>query len=340
MTQSDGKLAAKAIDHIRCLLADSRAADLDSELAAIHGMVDVHARLVALRSVAEAFAQGEISRPLDFQDYLFNRLGDFQTTLLSLISRLEKAERGQYRLPSNPDSGKLSYLANLVDNLENAFESFTQREQETSRLTRMLTHEVETRSAAMRELGASEARFKYLAEHDPLTGILNRRSFFTVAELELIEASKRKESCCLGILDIDRFKSFNDRYGHIEGDAAIRHITRICQNHMRLKDCFGRYGGEEFVFLFSGIDLEKGNLVIDRLRQAVATSPVTIGDESAFLTVSIGFTEICPEQSIADRTKILHTALEVADKALYEAKNSGRNAIFGARITDFSDSKT
>jgi diguanylate cyclase (GGDEF)-like protein len=190
-----------------------------------------------------------------------------------------------------------------------------------------LADEIDKRNSALRALERSEAEARYLAEHDPLTGILNRRSFFKLAELELQRTHMSGQCCCLVMLDVDFFKKFNDTYGHIEGDRALRHVAEQGKHCLRKNDILGRYGGEEFIFIFSHTTLKQGLFVAERIRASIAEHPVCFNSgQKKQITVSMGIVEFSTNASPADATMLMR-GINAADNALYRAKESGRNTI-------------
>ncbi|GBU26511.1 hypothetical protein R84B8_00021 [Treponema sp. R8-4-B8] len=174
-------------------------------------------------------------------------------------------------------------------------------------------------------LKESNAHFKFLASHDPLTGILNRRAFIEMAEIELATAAYLHVPCCLAMMDIDHFKSFNDTYGHLAGDEALRHAVKIVEAKLRKKDFMGRYGGEEFIFFFYDTDKETGLVVLERLRAYLSESPVSLVKGPVEIHASFGITEIEAGKSLENGyiQKLIHDA----DMALYAAKLAGRNRV-------------
>jgi diguanylate cyclase (GGDEF)-like protein len=165
-----------------------------------------------------------------------------------------------------------------------------------------------------RRLEASIARLRALAETDPLTGLLNRRTL--LAHAETLAASTR-----LGVvmLDIDRFKSINDRYGHIAGDAVICAVGRMITANVRKSDIVARFGGEEFIVLMPDIGADELGIQSERIRSAIGRSPVH-HDE-----ISIDVTASCGGALMAAEENDVHGLVERADAALYEAKNRGRD---------------
>lgn len=154
---------------------------------------------------------------------------------------------------------------------------------------------------------------------DPLTNVYNRRGLFQKCS-EVIEQNRRSGlPVALIVFDLDNFKDFNDSYGHSTGDLILSTIARRIANRLRASDVLGRYGGDEFVLLLSGISESSLNGILERLRQSITLEPVQIGNEVVFITVSMGVST--STTSGYDLT----TLLRHADHALYRVKKSGRN---------------
>lgn len=163
-----------------------------------------------------------------------------------------------------------------------------------------------------------------LAVTDGLTGINNHRHFQERLKEE-VEISKRYgRTVALSILDVDNFKSFNDIYGHPVGDLALKSIASIINEQIRSTDFPARYGGEEFAVIMPETDFNGAKILSERLRGKIAKTPFILpGGEKALITVSLGFASI-PENA-RDKTELI----EIADKALYFAKEHGRNLSYG-----------
>lgn len=165
-----------------------------------------------------------------------------------------------------------------------------------------------------------------LANTDPLTGILNRRRFFELAELEFAKAEMTNTPFSIIMLDVDDFKQFNDRYGHKVGDTALTLTAETCKSSLRADDILGRMGGEEFVVALPNTSLTFAIEVASRLRQAIQDTDFSAylnnaSKDSSAITVSVGVAEY------TSSCKSLDVLLDRADKAMYISKNSGRNQV-------------
>ncbi len=179
---------------------------------------------------------------------------------------------------------------------------------------------------------ALQQQLEVLASTDPLTGVVNRRRFFHIAEAELYRARRYDRPLVLALVDIDHFKRINDTYGHAVGDDTLKTLAHAFANRLRRSDLFARFGGEEFVLLLPETQLGDGLRLCERLRQMVETIKLQIPDraEPFGFTVSIGVADLQHEGDS------LNQLLARADAALYKAKRDGRNQVaYGAPVQAF-----
>jgi diguanylate cyclase (GGDEF)-like protein len=173
---------------------------------------------------------------------------------------------------------------------------------------------------------------KSMALSDGLTNIANRRSFDMFLKTELRRATSLCHPVSLIILDLDKFKIFNDTFGHIIGDKLLSQIGQILRQNVRQIDLPARYGGEEFSIILPTSTLEEATVLAEKLRKAIEESyfPDNVGNFTAKITASFGIATYDPNIILSppDAEKII----SIADKALYKAKHNGRNCIFGANI--------
>ena len=170
-----------------------------------------------------------------------------------------------------------------------------------------------------------EDELRKLATIDSLTNINNRRNFLDLALKEMDRSKRYKHPFSLIMLDIDHFKKVNDTYGHSVGDQVLIDFCDTCMKELRESDFMGRLGGEEFAVAIVECDVEGAAIVAERIRKAVASHKVVIGNEEIRFTVSIGITQMWQDSD-------LNSMLESADNALYKAKNNGRNQVQFAEI--------
>jgi diguanylate cyclase (GGDEF)-like protein len=156
---------------------------------------------------------------------------------------------------------------------------------------------------------------------DFLTGALNRGAIEHQALRSLALARRRGTRCAAIVIDVDHFKRINDAYGHAAGDAALREIVRRLQEVVRVGDSLGRLGGEEFMVLLDDTDIERAAATAERLRHAICDAPLAIDPQPHPTTISLGVAVL----GDADRT--FSDLLRRADRALYAAKEAGRDRI-------------
>ena len=165
------------------------------------------------------------------------------------------------------------------------------------------------------------AALEKLSETDPLTGALNRRGFLKLAEREFERMRRSGQPLTVIMIDIDHFKRVNDTYGHAAGDLVLAKIAEQCRTHIRSIDVLARFGGEEFIVLMMDAELPDAQGMVARLREAIAAAGIRTIKGEVSVTASFGIATVDP------RMIDLETAIRLADEALYEAKNAGRNCI-------------
>lgn len=175
-------------------------------------------------------------------------------------------------------------------------------------------------------------RLHELAVKDSLTGILNRRAFFEYAERYIADLNRHAVTMAVCLIDIDHFKQVNDNHGHAVGDQILSRFADLARSFIRETDLFGRYGGEEFAFIFRNSTKEQAAEIIDRLR--IACNRIQPGSGAGGIEFSAGLCDVTgpdPEARI-DRL------LDLADQALYQAKREGRNRVVLAEPLPVSQS--
>jgi diguanylate cyclase (GGDEF)-like protein len=160
-----------------------------------------------------------------------------------------------------------------------------------------------------------------LAITDGLTQLFSRRYFLERFEEELKRSKKFKLVLSFLMIDIDRFKEFNDRYGHLVGDAILREVSKTIKENTRQVYFMGRYGGEELSVVLTDTDKKQARFAAERIRAAVESELIHVYDEDLKATISIGIS------SFPDDALEVKTLIEKADKALYQAKQQGRNRV-------------
>jgi two-component system chemotaxis family response regulator WspR len=175
-----------------------------------------------------------------------------------------------------------------------------------------------------RQLELVNAQLERISNYDGLTAIPNRRYFEHFYDLEWRRAWREKKWITLIMIDVDFFKAYNDRHGHLAGDECLKQIAQSLQLVNRASDLVSRYGGEEFVAVLSGTDPAGARLIAERMRKRVHGLHLAHGDSKVgpYVTVSMGIASQIPEASAAPGELLLK-----ADQALYLAKSSGRDQV-------------
>ena len=192
-----------------------------------------------------------------------------------------------------------------------------------------LEHKVEERT---RELSKANASLQELSSRDALTGLHNRRHFDEQLIREYVRGYRHQQPIALVIADIDHFKDFNDRYGHLVGDDCLRAVAAMMSECVtRGGDLLARYGGEEFCILLPGTELAGAQAVAERVREKIANSDYVVKGQQVPLTISLGVAAMIPSTS-----EDAEALIRQADEALYEAKKQGRDRVVTSEAVDSS----
>lgn len=162
------------------------------------------------------------------------------------------------------------------------------------------------------------------ANVDTLTGLFNRRWLEHIYDRESTRCAYNNEPLCMLMMDVDHFKDYNDQHGHLAGDYALCLVAHTLRNQLRPKDSMSRFGGEEFVILLPEIGLDEARSIGERLRQSLEQVPSFYSPVGVLpgVTISIGLSQMLPGDT-------LQCLIARADRALYQAKQLGRNRLFG-----------
>ncbi len=173
------------------------------------------------------------------------------------------------------------------------------------------------------ELVAAKNALSHAATHDSLTGIPNRAGILARLNTELDRSRRAGTQLAIGLCDIDHFKQVNDTYGHQTGDEVLCHFSTTIAHALRPYDAIGRFGGEEFLVIAPDYHDSETSGLFERLRRQVADQVTATKTGDVAITVSIGVV-------ISDTSTSVDSLLAKADKALYQAKNAGRNRVIFA----------
>ncbi len=240
---------------------------------------------------------------------------DFQVNqeATSFLSAFSHTLSGMYRLSKSNHSLRISNY-HLEEHKFKLEELVAQR---TEALNQSLVNQEDINN----QLRAANKELAYFATTDSLTGLLNRRYFFALAEQRSGLLKKNHKSCAVAMIDIDFFKDINDRFGHQVGDEALKQVANLISQNFNDDAIIGRLGGEEFAVLIPNTDSDAAQVICQKLLQTIEKTKLIVLTELITLTVSIGINDI----KLSDST--IEKALFRADKALYKAKESGRNKV-------------
>ena len=177
-------------------------------------------------------------------------------------------------------------------------------------------------AALLNRSDTERARMQYEATHDALTSVMNRHGILEQMRVEMSRCFREKRTMGIALVDVDRFKLVNDELGHNAGDEVLKEVAQRLKKSLRAYDGVGRYGGEEFLLVLPGCDLESAMMRAEALRSAIASSAIQLPEESRDVTISIGVSIYNPHEGVP-REELIRWA----DVALYAAKANGRNQV-------------
>lgn len=171
-------------------------------------------------------------------------------------------------------------------------------------------------------LEEANQKLNYLSNHDPLTGLINRRYFEAEAKQKKDINNQLNHGTALILLDIDHFKSINDTFGHPIGDIVLQEVSKILLENINHADLATRWGGEEFLLLLYGTSVDEACALADKIRISMRKNTIIIDDLKINITASFGVSELK-----GDYLSSFDSSYKIADKALYQAKAQGRNQV-------------
>lgn len=279
----------------------------------------------------------------DFENYLLelsSRLTEVQTFVVDSRQAQQEIGQNQRELDKQvrTDVKKLHYTVkntNDIKDLKNAvsmqlsglvkaMDSFKKKEE--AREHRLqgryedLIGKVEEMEQETRKVKAHMEEERLRARTDPLTGLPNRAAYDEHIEQEYERWSRYRTPFAVVVADLDLFKKVNDSFGHLAGDKVLRLVAKVITKNIRVTDFVARYGGEEFVIILPSTATAEAEQAMDKLRQSLEVSPFNFHGKPVGITMSFGITEIKEGDSLDD-------VFTRADKALYQAKEDGRNLV-------------
>jgi len=289
----------------------------------ISGPIDHRALEDATRSLKDViYKQGQLKHSLSDVKLTVKNM------MMTFIDRLGSvaASTGDYHDKLDGFSERISHASNIAELNEVLHEVLretrnAQAEALASRDRMLAAHqEVQEAEQRIRELEAKLQHMSELVREDQLTGSLNRRGLDDVFERESARADRRGTPLCVALLDLDNFKRLNDTYGHLAGDAALRHLVKVVKNTLRSVDVIARFGGEEFLILLPETTVKAAAQTMTRLQRELTKHLFLHDNEKMLITFSAGVALRLPNE---DQTSLIKRA----DHAMYQAKQSGKNRV-------------
>ena len=256
--------------------------------------------LASIRAFILGLSRGDLSQPLPMKGFLSGVLKMLQANLKHLTWQTTMIAKGDF-------TQRVDFMGEFAD----AFND----------MVRQL-------ESARKALVESEERYRTLAAIDPLTGLYNRRYFFETALKEFYKAERASRTIAIVMLDLDLFKITNDVHGHAAGDAVLKEVSARLVAALRMSDTACRFGGEEFVIVLPETSIEQAGQIAERIRHGIERTPIIHGRHVMDITASLGISQF--QGAGSDRIiseKDIDRAISRADKALYKAKNAGRNTV-------------
>jgi len=296
---------------------------IESVQALIAGPLDQRALEEATRSLKDVIYK---------QSQLKHSLSDVKLTvknmMMTFIDRLGQvaASTGDFHEKIGGYSAKISQADNISELNQILDEVLKEtRQVQTDALKArdnmvMARQEVQDAETRIHQLEAKLQHLSELVREDQLTGSLNRRGLDDVFERETARSDRRGTPLCIAILDLDDFKRLNDTYGHIAGDAALKHLVKIVKDTLRSMDVIARFGGEEFLILLPETTVEAASQTMTRLQRELTRHFFMHDNEKVLITFSAGVALRRPREEQTDLVKR-------ADKAMYQAKQTGKNRV-------------
>jgi diguanylate cyclase len=303
----------------------------------LHGQIAILQEIIAnpIDKNAIADAERNLRDAIIKQGTLKQGLTDAKSTLKSLmvtfIDRLgeitestgdyhQKIEGYSLQISQSNNIVELSHLLDDIMQDTRLIQASAQRSREELLSSRK---QVDDAEGKIKQLEQELAQVSELVHEDQLTGALNRRGLDEAFEREAARSNRSKSPLCVALLDIDDFKRLNDSFGHQAGDQALMHLSSVIKEALRPSDSVTRYGGEEFVILLPDVDLKVAVETIERLQRELTKKFFLHDNERVLVTFSAGIALRNSEESQED-------VLGRADKAMYQAKKSGKNRVFAA----------
>ncbi len=296
---------------------------------------NLYERILAIQQFTLALASGDLEPALKVKGRVAGALKSLQANLRHLTWQTQRIAAGDltHRVAFMGDFA--SAFNTMVERLAENRRMLEERAVELSNQRRAainLMHEAQAAreevekvnrelTARLEEIQRLQAQLREQAIRDPLTNCYNRRFLFESIEREFARALREDYPVSIIMLDIDHFKNINDTFGHKAGDEVLRGIGELMLKHNRQSDIVARYGGEEFIILLPNMPLKTAANRAEELRKLVAKRQHRVDENTIMVTVSLGIA------GFPKHGRVYEEVIETADKALYTAKNTGRNRV-------------
>lgn len=267
-------------------------------------------------------------------DVLFSTGSNIETAVDSIIKHIDQLNTSARRYGQTLEGyAERVDAAESRDNIRKIVGEIVTKTSRMVHRNRELERRLDNSSKEIRNLRTNLAKVRTESLTDELTGIVNRRGFEHALREQAIVAVDEGEPLAMLLLDIDHFKGFNDTYGHPMGDEMLKLVARSLTRSIKGRDTACRYGGEEFAIILPRTPLEAACIVAEQIREHIGEKNVvkkTTGEVLGRITVSIGAALFRPGEPLTELTRR-------ADKALYAAKNGGRNRVVGETASPADD---
>lgn len=293
------------VDRYRLLLIDFPIVVEDSVPAA---------RVIFIKDFSKALMDAVLT-PMLFLGYTLTLVGTLSTVLFFTFNPVVRDVSFLRKVAYRFKELDFSDIKNLSEMLRKE-----KRRDELYYLKRSILTMAQELEALIYQLKEDKSRFEELAYTDPLTGLRNRRFFLEELKEHLELAKRYGEPLSLIMLDVDNFKNINDEYGHDVGDLVLKKLAQVIEENVRSSDIAARFGGEEFVIALPKTSGEEALLVAERIRQGFKRARININGLEVSTTLSAGVSTFTGSEDI-------DTLIKEADKALYQAKRTGRDKV-------------
>ncbi len=323
------RLFALLLENVRELLDDDNwlRGQIEVVQNLIAGPIDHRALQEATRSLKDViYKQGALKHSLaESKTSVKNMMSAFIDRLdvmTSTTSNYQEKISGYSKEISNTTN--TAEVEKIIGEILNETETIQSEASRSQQIMLAAQKEVKEAEIRIKELEDKLTQMSELVREDQLTGSLNRRGLDDIFEREADRADRRGTSLCAAMLDLDNFKKLNDTHGHAAGDEALIHVVRIVKQTLRSIDVIARYGGEEFLIVMPETSLEEAAKAMTRVQRELTTHFFTANDQRLFITFSAGVALRAPHEA-------QDSVVKRADKAMYEAKKTGKNRVIVAK---------